>query len=132
MTATCGGLDSGFVPGVQDFDKKLTEADAYLQILIEQLKLFDDKLQNCKDDEQRKKSGTLKETANSMVESIKHCIVLLQITKSTINPMDAIYQPSPLEPVINTMPSQTVLPPEPTQLCKSEQSVHLLYQLDLY
>ncbi|KAL6087163.1 hypothetical protein STEG23_003256, partial [Scotinomys teguina] len=32
------GLDSGFVPSVQDFDKKLTEADAYLQILIEQLK----------------------------------------------------------------------------------------------
>uniref|UniRef100_A0A2K6EB81 Oxysterol-binding protein n=1 Tax=Macaca nemestrina TaxID=9545 RepID=A0A2K6EB81_MACNE len=89
------GLDSGFVPSVQDFDKKLTEADAYLQILIEQLK--------------------------SMVESIKHCIVLLQIAKSTINPVDAIYQPSPLEPVISTMPSQTVLPPEPVQLCKSEQ-----------
>ena len=46
-----------------------------------------------------------------MVESIKHCIVLLQIAKSTINPIDAIHQPSPLEPVINTMPSQTVLPP---------------------
>ena len=42
-----GGLDSGFVPSTQDFNKKLTEADAYLQILIEQLKLFDDKLQNC-------------------------------------------------------------------------------------
>uniref|UniRef100_A0A8C2MT60 Oxysterol-binding protein n=1 Tax=Cricetulus griseus TaxID=10029 RepID=A0A8C2MT60_CRIGR len=115
------GLDSGFVPSVQDFDKKLTEADAYLQILIEQLKLFDDKLQNCKDDEQRKKVETLKDTTNSMVESIKHCIVLLQIAKSTINPVDAIYQPSPLEPVISTMPSQTVLPPEPAQLCKSEQ-----------
>uniref|UniRef100_A0A0D9S7A9 Oxysterol-binding protein n=1 Tax=Chlorocebus sabaeus TaxID=60711 RepID=A0A0D9S7A9_CHLSB len=115
------GLDSGFVPSVQDFDKKLTEADAYLQILIEQLKLFDDKLQNCKEDEQRKKIETLKETTNSMVESIKHCIVLLQIAKSTINPVDAIYQPSPLEPVISTMPSQTVLPPEPVQLCKSEQ-----------
>ncbi|XP_048207254.1 oxysterol-binding protein-related protein 9 isoform X4 [Perognathus longimembris pacificus] len=99
------GLDSGFVPSVQDFDKKLTEADAYLQILIEQLK----------------KIETLKETTNSMVESIKHCIVLLQIAKSTINPVDAIYQPSPLEPVISTMPSQTVLPPEPAQLCKSEQ-----------
>ncbi|CAH6790655.1 Osbpl9 [Phodopus roborovskii] len=115
------GLDSGFVPSVQDFDKKLTEADAYLQILIEQLKLFDDKLQNCKDDEQRKKVETLKDTTNSMVESIKHCIVLLQIAKSTINPVDAIYQPSPLGPVISTMPSQTVLPPEPAQLCKSEQ-----------
>uniref|UniRef100_A0A8C9B427 Uncharacterized protein n=1 Tax=Phocoena sinus TaxID=42100 RepID=A0A8C9B427_PHOSS len=70
LTATCGGMDSGFVPSVQDFDKKLTDADAYLQILIEQLKLFDDKLRNCKDDEWRKKTETLKETTNSMVESI--------------------------------------------------------------
>uniref|UniRef100_A0A8D0GZV7 Uncharacterized protein n=1 Tax=Sphenodon punctatus TaxID=8508 RepID=A0A8D0GZV7_SPHPU len=66
------GVDSGFVPSVQDFDKKLTEADAYLQILIDQLKLFDEKLQNCKDDEQRKKIKNLKETTNNMVESIKH------------------------------------------------------------
>eukprot|EP00069_Balaena_mysticetus_P011541 bmy_07156T0 len=121
LPAAPWGFDSGFVPSVQSFDKKLTEADACLQILIEQLKFFDDKLQNCKDDEQRKKTATLKKTTNSMVESIKHCIVLLQIAKSTINPVDAIYQPSPLERVINTMPSQTVLPPEPAQLCKSEQ-----------
>uniref|UniRef100_A0A2K6LXW6 Oxysterol-binding protein n=1 Tax=Rhinopithecus bieti TaxID=61621 RepID=A0A2K6LXW6_RHIBE len=98
----CDGLDSGFVPSVQDFDKKLTEADAYLQILIEQLKLFDDKLQNCKEDEQRK-------------------VTSITMILTTINPVDAIYQPSPLEPVISTMPSQTVLPPEPVQLCKSEQ-----------
>uniref|UniRef100_A0A8D1S385 Oxysterol-binding protein n=1 Tax=Sus scrofa TaxID=9823 RepID=A0A8D1S385_PIG len=101
------GLDSGFVPTVQDFDKKLTEADAYLQILIEQLKLFDDKLQNCKDDEQRKDQCNAEKHADGII--------------STINPVDAIYQPSPLEPVISTMPSQTVLPPEPAQLCKSEQ-----------
>ena len=31
--------ESGFVPSVQDFDKKLAEADAYLQILIDQLKV---------------------------------------------------------------------------------------------
>uniref|UniRef100_A0A8C5ZXM6 Uncharacterized protein n=1 Tax=Marmota marmota marmota TaxID=9994 RepID=A0A8C5ZXM6_MARMA len=73
LLATCGvsrpfgGLDSGFVPCVQDFDKKLTEADADLQILIEQLTLLDDKLQNCKDDEQRKKIETLKETTKSKV-----------------------------------------------------------------
>uniref|UniRef100_G1KGY9 Oxysterol-binding protein n=1 Tax=Anolis carolinensis TaxID=28377 RepID=G1KGY9_ANOCA len=129
------GVDSGFVPTVQDFDKKLTEADAYLQILIDQLKLFDEKLQNCKDDDQRKKIENLKETTSSMVESIKHCIVLLQIAKdqsneekhadgliSTINPVDAIYQPTLLESsVISTMPTQTVLSPEPAQLCKSEQ-----------
>lgn len=33
------GVDSAFVPTVHDFDKKLTESDAYLQILIDQLKV---------------------------------------------------------------------------------------------
>ena len=65
-----------------------------------------------------------------MVESVKHCIVLLKMVKSTVNSVDAIYQPSPLEPVINTMPTQAVLPPEPAQFCKSK--VYLPYQLDLY
>uniref|UniRef100_A0A6I8PGU7 Oxysterol-binding protein n=1 Tax=Ornithorhynchus anatinus TaxID=9258 RepID=A0A6I8PGU7_ORNAN len=105
------GVDSGFVPSVQDFDKKLTEADAYLQILIDQLKVW-----QCF-------------VLQSMVESIKHCIVLLQIAKvsklrfrlSTINPVDAIYRPGPLESAISTMPTQTVSPPETAQLCKSEQ-----------
>ncbi|XP_064415871.1 oxysterol-binding protein-related protein 9 isoform X5 [Latimeria chalumnae] len=116
------GVEAGFVPSVQDFDKKLAEADAYLQILIDQLKLFDEKFQSCKDDEQRKKIENLKETTSSMVESIKHCIVLLQIAKSTINPVDGIYQPSSLESsVISTMPTQTVLPPDASQLCKAEQ-----------
>uniref|UniRef100_A0ABI7Z765 Uncharacterized protein n=2 Tax=Felinae TaxID=338152 RepID=A0ABI7Z765_FELCA len=69
MLATCGVR---FVPSVQDFDKKLTEAYAYLQILIEQLKLFDDKLQNCKDDEQRRKIETLEETTNTMLTSLIH------------------------------------------------------------
>ncbi|KAM9326890.1 oxysterol-binding protein-related protein 9 [Gastrophryne carolinensis] len=121
------GVDSGFVPSIQDFDKKLAESDAYLQILIDQIKVFDDKIQNCKDDEQRKKIENLKDTTCSMVESIKHCIVLLQIAKdqtiedkhsdgliSTINPVDSIYQPSPLESaVVQTMPTQTVPVPDP-------------------
>ncbi|KAM8930268.1 oxysterol-binding protein-related protein 9 isoform 4-T4 [Pelodytes ibericus] len=129
------GVDSGFVPSVQDFDKKLAESDAYLQILIDQIKLFDDKIQNCKDDDQRKKIENLKDTTCSMVESIKHCIVLLQIAKdqtnedkhadgliSTINPVDSIYQPRPLEaPVICTMPTQTVPMPESGLAGKGEQ-----------
>ncbi|XP_069794749.1 oxysterol-binding protein-related protein 9 isoform X13 [Narcine bancroftii] len=116
------GTETGFVPTVQDFDKKLAEADAYLQILIDQLKLFDEKVKTSIDDEQRKKVESLKEVTNSMVESIKHCIVLLQIAKSTINPVDGVYQPNPLEPaVIGTMPTQTVLPQESTPLCTAEQ-----------
>uniref|UniRef100_A0A8C4ITQ1 Oxysterol-binding protein n=1 Tax=Dicentrarchus labrax TaxID=13489 RepID=A0A8C4ITQ1_DICLA len=119
--------ETGFVPSVQDFDKKLAEADAYLQILIDQLKVdffsFLQKIEN------------LKETTCSMVESIKHCIVLLQIAKvnttshhhsfcrlSTINPVDGIYQPPLDTPVDNTtMPTQTTLPTDASQVCKSDQ-----------
>ncbi|XP_041134237.1 oxysterol-binding protein-related protein 9-like isoform X1 [Polyodon spathula] len=126
--------ETEFVPSVQDFDKKLAEADAYLQILIDQLKLFDEKISNSKEDEQRRKIENLKETTCGMVESVKHCIVLLQIAKdqsndqkhpngfiSTINPVDGIYQPSPLDSsVISTMPTQTVLPPDGSQVGKGE------------
>uniref|UniRef100_UPI003AACD745 oxysterol-binding protein-related protein 9 isoform X3 n=1 Tax=Centroberyx gerrardi TaxID=166262 RepID=UPI003AACD745 len=127
--------ETGFVPSVQDFDKKLAEADAYLQILIDQLKLFDEKIKDCKEDESRRKIENLKETTCSMVESIKHCIVLLQIAKdqsneqqhangliSTINPVDGIYQPPLDTPVVNTtMPTQTTLPTDGSQVCKSDQ-----------
>ncbi|XP_061540801.1 oxysterol-binding protein-related protein 9 isoform X2 [Phycodurus eques] len=127
--------ETGFVPSVQDFDRKLAEADAYLQILIDQLKLFDEKVKDCKEDESRRKIENLKDTTCSMVESIKHCIVLLQIAKdqsndqqhangliSTINPVDGIYQPPLDTPVANTtMPTQTTLPTDTSQVCKSDQ-----------
>uniref|UniRef100_A0A665U1D4 Oxysterol-binding protein n=1 Tax=Echeneis naucrates TaxID=173247 RepID=A0A665U1D4_ECHNA len=106
-------VETGFVPSVQDFDKKLAEADAYLQILIDQLKFgrrsfFNEYL-----------SVFL---FQSMVESIKHCIVLLQIAKSTINPVDGIYQPPLDTPVVNTtMPTQTTLPADVSQVCKTDQ-----------
>uniref|UniRef100_A0A673YS55 Oxysterol-binding protein n=1 Tax=Salmo trutta TaxID=8032 RepID=A0A673YS55_SALTR len=58
---------------VQDFDKKLAEADAYLQILIDQLKVRLLHIWGTKYDSDSNKT--------SMVESIKHCIVLLQIAK---------------------------------------------------
>uniref|UniRef100_A0A4W5QBN3 Oxysterol-binding protein n=1 Tax=Hucho hucho TaxID=62062 RepID=A0A4W5QBN3_9TELE len=113
--------ETGFVPSVQDFDKKLAEADAYLQILIDQLKLFDEKIKDCKEDESRRKIEHLKETTCSMVESIKHCIVLLQIAKSTINPVDGIFQPQDTSLVNLAMPTQTTLPTDGSKMCKGEQ-----------
>ncbi|XP_052460603.1 oxysterol-binding protein-related protein 9 isoform X4 [Carassius gibelio] len=70
-----------------------------------------------------------------MVESIKHCIVLLQIAKdqsneqqhangliSTINPVDGVFQPAPLNTsVVSAMPTQTTLPTDGSQVCKTEQ-----------
>ncbi|XP_072919124.1 oxysterol-binding protein-related protein 9 isoform X4 [Hemitrygon akajei] len=112
------GSEAGFVPSVQDFDKKLAEADAYLQILIDQLKLFDEKVKTCNDDEQRRKIENLKEVTNDQSNEEKHANGMI----STINPVDGVFQPNPLESaVISTMPTQTVLPPEPAQLGKAEQ-----------
>ncbi|XP_041134239.1 oxysterol-binding protein-related protein 9-like isoform X3 [Polyodon spathula] len=99
--------ETEFVPSVQDFDKKLAEADAYLQILIDQLKLFDEKISNSKEDEQRRDQSNDQKHPNGFI--------------STINPVDGIYQPSPLDSsVISTMPTQTVLPPDGSQVGKGE------------
>uniref|UniRef100_A0AAR2ILD2 Oxysterol-binding protein n=1 Tax=Pygocentrus nattereri TaxID=42514 RepID=A0AAR2ILD2_PYGNA len=109
-------LSTAFVPSVQDFDKKLAEADAYLQILIDQLKV--------KRFVSKKKKQFVVFVFQSMVESIKHCIVLLQIAKSTINPVDGVYQPSPLDASVVSaiaMPTQTTLPTDGAQACKAEQ-----------
>ncbi|KAB0397376.1 hypothetical protein E2I00_017701, partial [Balaenoptera physalus] len=40
-----------------------------------------------------------------------------------VNPVDAVGPPTPLEPVVISVPSQLALPPEPAQLCKSELHV---------
>uniref|UniRef100_A0A7N4NXK4 Uncharacterized protein n=1 Tax=Sarcophilus harrisii TaxID=9305 RepID=A0A7N4NXK4_SARHA len=53
-------------PYIKNLHKKLTEIGAYLQILIEKLKLNDNKLQNCTDEEQRNKTKTFKEITNTM------------------------------------------------------------------
>uniref|UniRef100_A0A8C9SWL9 Oxysterol-binding protein n=1 Tax=Scleropages formosus TaxID=113540 RepID=A0A8C9SWL9_SCLFO len=104
--------ETGFVPSVQDFDKKLAEADAYLQILIDQLKIFDEKIKDCKEDESRKVSSEYTVCIFISLPKEKHF---------TINPVDGIYQPSPLQSdVVNTMPTQTTLPTDSAQVGKVE------------
>uniref|UniRef100_A0A3P8W596 Oxysterol-binding protein n=1 Tax=Cynoglossus semilaevis TaxID=244447 RepID=A0A3P8W596_CYNSE len=99
--------ETGLVPSVQDFDKKLAEADAYLQILIDQLKV-------------RNNSLFVKLTVLIV------CAIYLEVFgfrgKSTINPVDGIFQPPLDTPVVDTtMPTQTALPTDGSQVCKSDQ-----------
>uniref|UniRef100_A0A8C1A5Y6 Oxysterol-binding protein n=2 Tax=Cyprinus carpio TaxID=7962 RepID=A0A8C1A5Y6_CYPCA len=104
---------ASFVPSVQDFDKKLAEADAYLQILIDQLKLFDEKIKDCKEDESR---------CIYNVFSCESCVLhrVCCSLQSTINPVDGVFQPAPLNTsVVSAMPTQTTLPT--AQVCKTEQ-----------
>ncbi|MEQ2160866.1 hypothetical protein GOODEAATRI_003858 [Goodea atripinnis] len=131
----CNEAETGLVPSVQDFDKKLAEADAYLQILIDQLKVgfpYSQFLSGSVDDKGvaqcsfhhmfrsacMKGTSTLSTPISPAVYVLSFllemCLQLYRYQKCamfTINPVDGIYQP-PLEPpVVNTtMPTQTTLP----------------------
>lgn len=75
------------------FDKKVSEADAYLQLMIEQTTKIDNKIQSLgEESEEAQKLKDICEHANAMLDNIKHSIVLLQITKNTANPINGIYQ----------------------------------------
>ncbi|XP_078573824.1 oxysterol-binding protein-related protein 9-like isoform X11 [Branchiostoma floridae x Branchiostoma japonicum] len=64
-----------------DFDTKLMEADAYLQILIKQTKALEARTDACEDEEEKKRLQSLVDVSNAMLESIKHSIVLMQVAK---------------------------------------------------
>uniref|UniRef100_A0A674E6X3 Oxysterol-binding protein n=1 Tax=Salmo trutta TaxID=8032 RepID=A0A674E6X3_SALTR len=73
--------ETGFVPSVQDFDKKLAEADAYLQILIDQLKLFDEKIKDCKEDESRRVSDICFFSCHQNCPSPSSCLLYVDGSK---------------------------------------------------
>lgn len=70
-------------PHKKDFNKKVAEADAYLQLLIDQIKLIEQKQANLNDDEDEKKQKytNILNQANAVLNSVKHTIVQLQIAK---------------------------------------------------
>uniref|UniRef100_A0A671VY23 Oxysterol-binding protein n=1 Tax=Sparus aurata TaxID=8175 RepID=A0A671VY23_SPAAU len=106
-----------FVPSVQDFDKKLAEADAYLQILIDQLKV------GATPNRQHDSVWNTLHPSNCLfVFVVDGNVVFVCLLQSTINPVDGIYQPPLATPVDNTtMPTQTTLPTDASQVCKSDQ-----------
>jgi len=66
---------------VSRFDSKLVEADAYLKLLIEQIKGLELRIADCSDNIVVDKCLSLKNSAETMIESVKQSIVLLQIAK---------------------------------------------------
>ncbi|CAH1127420.1 unnamed protein product [Ceutorhynchus assimilis] len=82
-------------PTIKDFDDKVSEADAYLQLMIEQTKNLEDRLETLTDEDEKVKCETILEHANVMLDNIKHSIVLLQIAKNTAHPINGIYQQRP-------------------------------------
>lgn len=97
---------------LQTLDKRICEADAYLQLMIDQANKVESKVAAAAtasesatvlnevtaagDDAASKVTTTdsnkiLLENTNAMLEAIKHSIVLLQIAKNTAHPMNGIY-----------------------------------------
>ncbi|XP_015599080.1 oxysterol-binding protein-related protein 9 isoform X2 [Cephus cinctus] len=87
-------------PPKQDFDRKVAEADAYLQLLIDQIKLIEGKQKTVDegDEEKQQRYAAILTQANAMLNSVKHTIVQLQIAKNTAIPVNGIYR-GPTEPV---------------------------------
>lgn len=88
---------------LQTLDKRICEADAYLQLMIEQSNKIESKLAaaatsgNVSIDDATSKETVensnkiLLKNTNAMLESFKHSIVLLQIAKNTAHPINGIY-----------------------------------------
>lgn len=92
------------------FDRKVTEADAFLQLMIDQTTKLETRLEELGDTEAATHLKTINEHVNAMLDNIKHSIVLLQIAKNTANPINGIYQgPSSNKSETETEPSESGL-----------------------
>lgn len=63
------------------FDRKVMEADTYLQMIIDQATKIEQQIETMEDAEEKEKYEELKDQTNAMLDNIKHSIVLLQIAK---------------------------------------------------
>ncbi|KAH8305167.1 hypothetical protein KR018_003014, partial [Drosophila ironensis] len=75
--------------------RRVSEADAYLQLMIEQTNLLDKRIAELSDPEEQAKCKALQDNANAMLDHIKHSIVSLQIAKNMAHPINGIYNGPP-------------------------------------
>ncbi|CAG9858970.1 unnamed protein product [Phyllotreta striolata] len=82
-------------PTIRDFDNRVSEADAYLQLMIDQTRNLEERISSISDSEEAVKCRLILDHANIMLDNIKHSIVLLQIAKNTAHPVNGIYHQRP-------------------------------------
>ncbi|XP_033152603.1 oxysterol-binding protein-related protein 9 isoform X1 [Drosophila mauritiana] len=75
--------------------RRVSEADAYLQLMIEQTNLLDKRIAELTDPVEQSKCKALQDNANAMLDHIKHSIVSLQIAKNMAHPINGIYNGPP-------------------------------------
>ncbi|XP_028167212.1 oxysterol-binding protein-related protein 9-like [Ostrinia furnacalis] len=75
-----------------DLERRISEADAYLQIMIELVSKMNTRVSELADPHEKSKGQVILDHSNAMLDNIKHSIVLLQIAKNTVNPVNGVYQ----------------------------------------
>ncbi|XP_017867376.1 PREDICTED: oxysterol-binding protein-related protein 9 isoform X2 [Drosophila arizonae] len=71
--------------------RRVAEADAYLQLMIEQTNSLDKRIAELNDATEQAKCKALQDNASAMLDHIKHSIVSLQIAKNMAHPVNGIY-----------------------------------------
>ena len=66
---------------IENFNHRLSEADAYLQLLIDQCRCLDESIQACQDESKKNKLINVKNHSQNLLDSYKHTIVLIQLAK---------------------------------------------------
>ncbi|XP_045501724.1 oxysterol-binding protein-related protein 9 isoform X2 [Colias croceus] len=75
-----------------DLERRISEADAYLQIMIELVNKLNIRVSDLTEPHEKSRAQVILDHANAMLDNIKHSIVLLQIAKNTVNPVNGVYQ----------------------------------------
>ncbi|XP_074604692.1 oxysterol-binding protein-related protein 9 isoform X2 [Brevipalpus obovatus] len=78
------------LPSLQDYERKISETDTYLNLVINQTKLLDRQIEAASSENDKKKLVDLKADLLTFLDSVKHAIVLLQIAKNSLNPLDGV------------------------------------------
>ncbi|XP_049876841.1 oxysterol-binding protein-related protein 9 isoform X2 [Pectinophora gossypiella] len=101
-----------------DLERRISEADAYLQIMIELVSKMNTRVSEIPEPHEKSKGQVILDHANAMLDNIKHSIVLLQIAKNTVNPVNGVYQ-GPTNPSQHikqgSMSEFSTIGPEPAQ-----------------
>ncbi|XP_017960205.1 oxysterol-binding protein-related protein 9 isoform X2 [Drosophila navojoa] len=71
--------------------RRVAEADAYLQLMIEQTNSLNKRIAELNDATEQAKCKALQDNASAMLDHIKHSIVSLQIAKNMAHPVNGIY-----------------------------------------
>lgn len=87
------------MPTLTDFERKLTETDAYLQLVISQVKQLDQRIESVTNEADKETLLAIKAKTLTLLDGIKHTIVLLQIAKvclerHLLSPKTTIISPS--------------------------------------